>query len=169
MSMYTDPDHLRVEDPGKLEGNTVFTYLDAFCKDEYFAEYAPEYANLQEMKDHYTRGGLGDVKVKKFLNNVLQETLEPIRQKRAELEKNIPYVYEVLRKGTEAAEEKAARTLDEVRHDMMIDYFSGDEWLVSQEKKFAEQRAAADAADVRVKRQRAAEARKKAKAGAGQN
>ena len=167
MSMYTDPDHLRVEDPGKLEGNTVFTYLDAFCKDEYFAEYAPEYANLQEMKDHYTRGGLGDVKVKKFLNNVLQETLEPIRQKRAELEKNIPYVYEVLRKGTEAAEEKAARTLDEVRHDMMIDYFSGDEWLVSQEKKFAEQRAAADAADVRVKRQRAAEARKKAKAGAG--
>lgn len=169
MSMYTDPDHLRVEDPGKLEGNTVFTYLDAFCKDEYFAEYAPEYANLQEMKDHYTRGGLGDVKVKKFLNNVLQETLEPIRQKRAELEKNIPYVYEVLRKGTEAAEEKAAQTLDEVRHDMMIDYFSGDEWLVSQEKKFAEQRAAADAADVRVKRQRAAEARKKAKAGAGQN
>ena len=169
MSMYTDPDHLRVEDPGKLEGNTVFTYLDAFCKDEYFAEYAPEYANLQEMKDHYTRGGLGDVKVKKFLNNVLQETLEPIRQKRAEFEKNIPYVYEVLRKGTEAAEEKAARTLDEVRHDMMIDYFSGDEWLVSQEKKFAEQRAAADAADVRVKRQRAAEARKKAKAGAGQN
>ena len=169
MSMYTDPDHLRVEDPGKLEGNTVFTYLDAFCKDEYFAEYAPEYANLQEMKDHYTRGGLGDVKVKKFLNNVLQETLEPIRQKRAELEKNIPYVYEVLRKGTEAAEEKAARTLDEVRHDMMIDYFSGDEWLVSQEKQFAEQRAAADAADVRVKRQRAAEARKKAKAGAGQN
>ena len=169
MSMYTDPDHLRVEDPGKLEGNTVFTYLDAFCKDEYFAEYAPEYANLQEMKDHYTRGGLGDVKVKTFLNNVLQETLEPIRQKRAELEKNIPYVYEVLRKGTEAAEEKAARTLDEVRHDMMIDYFSGDEWLVSQEKKFAEQRAAADAADVRVKRQRAAEARKKAKAGAGQN
>ncbi len=169
MSMYTDPDHLRVEDPGKLEGNTVFTYLDAFCKDEYFAEYAPEYANLQEMKDHYTRGGLGDVKVKKFLNNVLQETLEPIRLRRAELEKNIPYVYEVLRKGTEAAEEKAARTLDEVRHDMMIDYFSGDEWLVSQEKKFAEQRAAADAADVRVKRQRAAEARKKAKAGAGQN
>lgn len=167
MSMYTDPDHLRVEDPGKLEGNTVFTYLDAFCKDEYFAEYAPEYANLQEMKDHYTRGGLGDVKVKKFLNNVLQETLEPIRLRRAELEKNIPYVYEVLRKGTEAAEEKAARTLDEVRHDMMIDYFSGDEWLVSQEKKFAEQRAAADAADVRVKRQRAAEARKKAKAGAG--
>ena len=169
MSMYTDPDHLRVEDPGKLEGNTVFTYLDAFCKDEYFAEYAPEYANLQEMKDHYTRGGLGDVKVKKFLNNVLQETQEPIRLSRAELEKNIPYVYEVLRKGTEAAEEKAARTLDEVRHDMMIDYFSGDEWLVSQEKKFAEQRAAADAADVRVKRQRAAEARKKAKAGAGQN
>lgn len=169
MSMYTDPDHLRVEDPGKLEGNTVFTYLDAFCKDEYFAEYAPEYANLQEMKDHYTRGGLGDVKVKKFLNNVLQETLEPIRLRRAELEKNIPYVYEVLRKGTEAAEEKAARTLEEVRHDMMIDYFSGDEWLVSQEKKFAEQRAAADAADVRVKRQRAAEARKKAKAGAGQN
>ncbi len=169
MSMYTDPDHLRVEDPGKLEGNTVFTYLDAFCRDEYFAEYAPEYANLQEMKDHYVRGGLGDVKVKKFLNNVLQETLEPIRKKRAELEKDIPYVYEVLRKGTAAAEEKAARTLDEVRHDMMIDYFSGDEWLVSQEKKFAEKRAAADAADVRVQRQRAAEARKKAKAGAGQN
>lgn len=167
MSMYTDPDHLRVEDPGKLQGNTVFIYLDAFCRDEYFAEYAPEYTNLQEMKDHYTRGGLGDVKVKKFLNNVLQETLEPIRRRRAELEKDIPYVYEVLRKGTAAAEEKAARTLDEVRHDMMIDYFSGDEWLVSQEKKFAEKRAAADAADVRVQRQRAAEARKKAKAGAG--
>lgn len=136
MSMYTDPDHLRVEDPGKLEGNTVFTYLDAFCKDEYFAEYAPDYANLDEMKAHYKKGGLGDVKVKKFLNNVLQETLEPIRTRRAEFEKDIPYVYDVLKKGTEKAEAKAAATLSEVKKAMRIDYFEDQEWLDSQIRKF---------------------------------
>ena len=136
MSMYTDPDHLRVEDPGKLEGNTVFTYLDAFCKDEYFAEYAPDYANLDEMKTHYKKGGLGDVKVKKFLNNVLQETLEPIRTRRAEFEKDIPYVYDVLKKGTEKAEAKAAATLSEVKKAMRIDYFEDQEWLDSQIRKF---------------------------------
>lgn len=136
MSMYTDPDHLRVEDPGKLEGNTVFTYLDAFCKDEYFAEYAPDYANIDEMKAHYKKGGLGDVKVKKFLNNVLQETLEPIRTRRAEFEKDIPYVYDVLKKGTEKAEAKAAATLSEVKKAMRIDYFEDQEWLDSQIRKF---------------------------------
>lgn len=136
MSMYTDPDHLRVEDPGKLEGNTVFTYLDAFCKDEYFAEYAPDYANLDEMKAHYKKGGLGDVKVKKFLNNVLQETIEPIRTRRAEFEKDIPYVYDVLKKGTEKAEAKAAATLSEVKKAMRIDYFEDQEWLDSQIRKF---------------------------------
>lgn len=136
MSMYTDPDHLRVKDPGKLEGNTVFTYLDAFCKDEYFAEYAPDYANLDEMKAHYKKGGLGDVKVKKFLNNVLQETLEPIRTRRAEFEKDIPYVYDVLKKGTEKAEAKAAATLSEVKKAMRIDYFEDQEWLDSQIRKF---------------------------------
>ena len=136
MSMYTDPDHLRVEDPGNLEGNTVFTYLDAFCKDEYFAEYAPDYANIDEMKAHYKKGGLGDVKVKKFLNNVLQETLEPIRTRRAEFEKDIPYVYDVLKKGTEKAEAKAAATLSEVKKAMRIDYFEDQEWLDSQIRKF---------------------------------
>ena len=136
MSMYTDPDHLRVEDPGKLEGNTVFTYLDAFCKDEYFAEYAPDYANIDEMKAHYKKGGLGDVKVKKFLNNVLQETLEPLRTRRAEFEKDIPYVYDVLKKGTEKAEAKAAATLSEVKKAMRIDYFEDQEWLDSQIRKF---------------------------------
>lgn len=98
MSMFTDPDHIRIEDPGKLEGNTVFTYLDAFSNEGHFAEYLPEYANLDELKDHYKRGGLGDVKVKKFLNNVLQEELSPIRARRAEYEKNIEGVYEILKK-----------------------------------------------------------------------
>ena len=97
--MYTDPTHLQVSDPGHIEGNTVFTYLDAFCKDEQFAEYLPEYANLDELKEHYQRGGLGDVKVKKFLNNVLQEELAPIRARRKEWEKDIPAVYEILHKG----------------------------------------------------------------------
>ena len=118
MSMYTDPEHIRVEDPGKLEGNTVFTYLDAFCKDEYFAEFLPEYANLQELKDHYTRGGLGDVKVKKFLNNVIQTELEPIRKRRQEYQKNIDYVYEILKKGSEKAEQVAAQTLNDVKNSM---------------------------------------------------
>ena len=111
MSMYTDPEHLLVSDPGHLEGNTVFTYLDAFCKPEHFERYLPDYANLDELKAHYTRGGLGDVKVKKFLNNIIQEELEPIRKRRKEYEKDIPEVYNILRKGTEAAREVAAQTL----------------------------------------------------------
>ena len=109
MSMYTDPDHIRVQDPGKIEGNTVFTYLDAFCRPEHFERYLPDYANLEELKAHYQRGGLGDVKVKRFLNEVLQETLEPIRTRRKEFQKDIPYVYEVLKKGSEAAREVAGR------------------------------------------------------------
>lgn len=136
MSMYTDPNHLRVEDPGSLEGNTVFTYLDAFCKDEHFERYLPEYANLGELKAHYQRGGLGDVKVKKFLNNVLQEILEPIRNRRKELQKDIPYVYEVLKKGSEEAEKVAAQTLDEVRSAMKINYFSDEALIREQSEKF---------------------------------
>ncbi|MCR5691215.1 MAG: tryptophan--tRNA ligase [Eubacterium sp.] len=123
MSMYTDPDHIRIEDPGKLEGNTVFTYLDAFCQDDFFAEYLPDYANLQELKDHYTRGGLGDVKVKKFLYNVLMEELSPIQAKRAELEKDIPAVMEILHKGSIEAKAVAAQTLDQVKSAMKINYF----------------------------------------------
>lgn len=138
MSMFTDPDHLRIEDPGKLEGNTVFTYLDAFCKTEQFERYLPEYANLDELKDHYKRGGLGDVKVKKFLNNVLQEELEPIRNRRKELQKDIPYVYEVLKKGSEAARKVAAKTLDEVRASMKINYFEDQALIQSQAEKYAE-------------------------------
>lgn len=124
MSMFTDPDHIRIEDPGKLEGNTVFTYLDAFCTDEHFARYLPDYANLDELKAHYERGGLGDVKVKKFLNNVLQETLEPIRTRRQELAKDPAAVMEILRKGSYAAQAEAAKTLDKVKHAMKIDYFA---------------------------------------------
>ena len=124
MSMYTDPDHIRVEDPGKLEGNTVFTYLDAFCKDDMFAEHLPEYSCLQELKDHYTKGGLGDVKVKKFLYAVLMEELSPIQTRRAELARDIPAVMEVLHKGSVHAKEVAARTLSEVKHAMKIDYFA---------------------------------------------
>ena len=138
MSMFTDPDHLRIEDPGKLEGNTVFTYLDAFCKTEQFERYLPEYANLDELKAHYQRGGLGDVKVKKFLNNVLQEELESIRNRRKELQKDIPYVYEVLKKGSEAAREVAAKTLDEVRASMKINYFEDQALIQSQAEKYAE-------------------------------
>ena len=138
MSMFTDPDHLRIEDPGKLEGNTVFTYLDAFCKTEQFERYLPEYANLDELKAHYQRGGLGDVKVKKFLNNVLQEELEPIRNRRKELQKDIPYVYEVLKKGSETAREVAAKTLDEVRASMKINYFEDQALIQSQAEKYAE-------------------------------
>ena len=123
MSMFTDPNHLRVEDPGKLEGNTVFTYLDAFCRPEYFAEFLPEYSDLDELKAHYTRGGLGDVKVKKFLNNVLQEELAPIRERRKMWEQRIPDVYDILKAGTEVAEKKAAETLHDVRAAMQINYF----------------------------------------------
>ena len=136
MSMYTDPLHLQVSDPGHLEGNTVFTYLDAFCKDEHFERYCPDYANLQEMKDHYTRGGLGDVKVKKFLLAVLEETLEPMRVKRAELEKDIPYVVDVLKKGTEAAREVASQTLRDVKNAMKINYFEDPDWIKEQEEKY---------------------------------
>ena len=123
MSMFTDPDHIRIEDPGKLEGNTVFTYLDAFCTDEHFAEFLPEYKNLDELKAHYTRGGLGDVKVKKFLNNVMQSILGPMRERRAYWEARKPEVYEILRKGSEVAERKAAETLADVRAAMKINYF----------------------------------------------
>ena len=122
-SMFTDPDQIRIEDPGKLEGNTVFTYLDAFCTDEHFAEFLPEYSNLDELKAHYTRGGLGDVKVKKFLNNVMQSILGPMRERRAYWEARKPEVYEILRKGSEVAERKAAETLADVRAAMKINYF----------------------------------------------
>lgn len=124
MSMYTDPDHIRIEDPGKLEGNTVFTYLDAFCQDEYFAEYLPEYKSLDELKEHYTKGGLGDVKVKKFLYSVLMENLSPIQAKRKELEKDIPAVMEILHRGSIQAKEVAAQTLSEVKNAMKINYFN---------------------------------------------
>ena len=136
MSMFTDPNHIRIEDPGSLEGNTVFTYLDAFCNDQHFEEYLPDYKNLDELNEHYQRGGLGDVKVKKFLNNVLQEELEPIRKRREELQKDIPYVYEVLKKGSEAARETAAQTLHEVRDAMKINYFDDMELIRSQAKKY---------------------------------
>ena len=131
MSMYTDPDHVRVEDPGKIEGNTVFTYLDAFSTEEHFAKFLPEYANLDELKDHYKRGGLGDVKVKKFLNNVLQDVLEPIRERRHYWEQRIPEVYEILRAGSKEAEAAAAATLYDVREAMRINYFD-DEALMNQ-------------------------------------
>ena len=124
MSMYTDPDHIRVQDPGKLEGNTVFTYLDAFCQPEHFAAFLPDYQNLDELKAHYQRGGLGDVKVKKFLNNVMQSLLSPMRERRAQWEGRLPEVYEILKKGSEIAAETAQGTLDRVRHAMKIDYFT---------------------------------------------
>ncbi len=124
MSMYTDPDHIRVQDPGKLEGNTVFTYLDAFCQPEHFAEFLPDYQNLDELKAHYQRGGLGDVKVKKFLNNVMQSLLSPMRERRTQWEGRLPEVYEILKKGSEIAAETAQGTLDRVRHAMKIDYFT---------------------------------------------
>ena len=136
MSMYTDPEHLLVSDPGHLEGNTVFTYLDAFCKPEHFERYLPDYANLDELKAHYTRGGLGDVKVKKFLNNIIQEELEPIRKRRKEYEKDIPEVYNILRKGTEAAREVAANTLSEVKSAMKINYFDDVELIKAQSEKY---------------------------------
>ena len=126
MSMFTDPNHLRVQDPGKVEGNPVFIYLDAFSKPEHFAEYLPEYQNLQELKDHYTRGGLGDVKVKKFLNNVLQEELGPIRERRKMWEQRIPDVYDILKEGTKVAKAKAEQTLHDVKAAMKINYFEDD-------------------------------------------
>ncbi len=123
MSMFTDPNHIRVEDPGNVVGNPVFIYLDAFCTDEHFKEFLPDYANLDELKDHYKRGGLGDMKVKRFLNNVMQETLAPIRERRKEWEARIPDVYDILKSGSAVAEAKAAQTLSDVRAAMKIDYF----------------------------------------------
>ena len=131
MSMYTDPNHIRVEDPGTVEGNPVFTYLDAFCRPEYFEEFLPDYKFLDELKDHYRRGGLGDVKIKKFLNNVMQEELRPIRERRKSWEARLPEVYELLKAGSEKAERKAAETLKEVKHAMRIDYFEDGNLLKS--------------------------------------
>ena len=124
MGMFTDPNHLRVSDPGDTKNNPTFIYLDAFAKDEHFASYAPEYANLEEMKAHYERGGLGDMKVKKLLNAVMQETLEPIRTRREEIAKDIPAVWDMLYKGSEEAKARAAATLDAVKKAMRIDYFA---------------------------------------------
>ena len=136
-SMFTDPNHIRVEDPGSLEGNTVFTYLDAFCKPEYFAEFLPEYQNLDELKAHYQRGGLGDVKVKRFLNAVMQEELGPIRAKRKELEQHIPEIYEILKKGSEEARKAAAETMAEVKRAMRINYFEDAALIQEQSERFA--------------------------------
>ncbi|MCI8967368.1 MAG: tryptophan--tRNA ligase [Lachnospiraceae bacterium] len=140
MSMYTDPLHLQVSDPGHLEGNTVFTYLDAFARDEHFERYCPDYANLDEMKAHYTKGGLGDVKVKKLLNNIVQEELEPIRKRRAAYEKDIPEIYNILKKGSDTAREVAAQTLLEVKRAMKIDYFEDAELIRAQSEKYRENR-----------------------------
>ncbi|HAW63758.1 MAG TPA: tryptophan--tRNA ligase [Alistipes sp.] len=138
MSMYTDPDHIKISDPGKIEGNTVFTYLDAFATDAHFAEYLPEYANLDELKAHYQRGGLGDVKVKKFLLAVLEETLAPIRARRAEYQRDIAGVYDILKKGSEAAREVAAETLSDVRAAMKINYFDDKALIESQAKLYGD-------------------------------
>ena len=135
--MYTDPDHLRVQDPGKVEGNPVFTYLDAFCRPEHYGLYLPEYPNLDELKAHYQRGGLGDMKVKGFLNSIMQETLEPIRNRRKEFEKDIPAIYDMLKKGCDVAREVAAATLDDVRKAMKINYFDDAELIAEQVKKFS--------------------------------
>ena len=135
-SMYTDPNHIRVEDPGQIEGNTVFTYLDAFCRTEHFERYWNDYANLAELKAHYQRGGLGDMKVKKFLTAIMQEELEPIRTRRKEFEQDIPAIYDMLKKGCEVAREQAAQTLDEVRRAMKINYFDDAELIAEQARKF---------------------------------
>ena len=136
MSMFTDPNHLKVSDPGQVEGNPVFAYLDAFCREEHFAEYLPDYQNLDELKAHYQRGGLGDVKVKRFLNAVMQEELAPIRVRRKELEKRIPEIYEILRKGSEVAEKVAAQTLAEVKASMKINYFDDMELIREQADRY---------------------------------
>ena len=136
MNMFTDPNHLKVSDPGKVDGNPVFIYLDAFCQEHHFEEFLPEYANLDELKAHYTRGGLGDVKVKRFLNEVIQEELEPIRKRRKEYEKDIPAIYEILEKGSEKAEEVAAKTLSEVKSAMKINYFDDAELIREQAERF---------------------------------
>ena len=136
-SMYTDPEHVNLNDPGHVEGNAVFTYLDAFSCDEDFKEFWPEYQNLDELKDHYRRGGLGDMKCKKFLNQVLNKFLEPMRLRRAEFEKDIPEIYNILKKGTEQAREVGAQTMDEVRKAMRIDYFNDAELIRQQAERFA--------------------------------
>ena len=138
MSMYTDPTHIHVQDPGHIEGNTVFTYLDAFCRPEHFERYLPDYPNLDELKAHYRRGGLGDMKVKRFLNAILQEELEPSRQRRREFQKDIPAVYDMLRRGCEEARNVAASTLDDVRRAMKINYFDDAELIAEQARRFAE-------------------------------
>ena len=138
MGMFTDPGHIHVQDPGKIEGNTVFTYLDAFCKPEHFAQYLPDYPNLDELKAHYQRGGLGDVKVKRFLNSIMQEELEPIRTRRKEFEKDIPAIYDMLKKGSKAAREVAADTLSDVRKAMKINYFEDIDLISAQAKKFGQ-------------------------------
>lgn len=136
MGMYTDPNHLKVEDPGQVEGNTVFTYLDVFAKPEHFKKYLPEYNNLDELKDHYRRGGLGDVKIKRFLNDILQETLEPIRNRRKELASNIESVYKILEEGTRKANEHCLRVTERVKNAMGINYFNDEDFLESQKEKF---------------------------------
>ena len=143
-TMYTDPTHLRIEDPGHLEGNAVFTYLDAFCRPEHFTEFWPDYANLDELKAHYTRGGLGDVKVKKFLTAIVEEELRPIRARRAEFEKDIPEVYNILKRGSDTARQIAAQTLADVRSAMKINYFDDAELIAQQAKYFANRQAGAD-------------------------
>ena len=137
-TMYTDPNHLRVQDPGQVEGNPVFTYLDAFCRPEHFERYLPDYPNLEELKAHYRRGGLGDVKVKKFLTAIMQETLEPIRTRRKEFEQDIPAIYAMLKQGCEQAREAAAQTLDDVRRAMKINYFDDEELIREQAARFAQ-------------------------------
>ena len=136
MSMYTDPNHIKISDPGNLEGNTVFTYLDAFATDTHFAQFLPEYPNLEELKAHYQRGGLGDIKVKRFLDAVLQSELAPIRARRKELEQDIPAIYEILRQGSIAAQKAAAKTLAEVKASMRINYFDDAELIQAQQEKF---------------------------------
>lgn len=135
-SMYTDPLHINLNDPGHVEGNAVFTYLDAFSCDDDFAEFWPEYANLEELKDHYQRGGLGDMKCKKFLNQVLNKFLEPMRERRHEFEKDIPEIFNILKKGTEKARETAAETMSEVRKAMQIDYFNDLDLIRQQSEKY---------------------------------
>ena len=136
MNMYTDPTHIKVSDPGHLEGNTVFTYLDAFSKEEDFAKYLPEYKNLDELKEHYTRGGLGDVKIKRFLNSIMQAELEPIRARRKEYEKDIAAVYDILRAGSDRARQVAEATLQDVKDAMKINYFADEELIRAQAAKY---------------------------------
>lgn len=136
MGMFTDPMHLQVSDPGHIEGNTVFTYLDAFCEDRYFAEYLPDYANLDELKEHYQKGGVGDMKIKKFLNSIIQEELAPVRQRRKEYEKDIRAVYDILKAGSEKARAIAAQTLDEVKSAMKINYFDDKSLILAHQNKY---------------------------------